>query len=271
MPTRFGVRRRKALAAQEVPPSIRPMAGLLPTPFGQPIVRVKLSALLFMASVATGWPVDPPRPDLAMPSFEKQWFGKHNYLSGLVTKASRNPPVNVYFLGDSITEFWPVVGKQVWNREFGQLRVVNCGVSGDTSQNILYRITHGEFDRIAPKVVVVLAGINNLSTSPQLRPDDLARGIRLIVATLRIKSPTSKVVLVSILPSGEANDPIRPRIVETNRRLATSATTHLCFSSISTSFSSTLTETSQWLYHPTGRTQAPWDTKFGLMRCDQLF
>lgn len=181
---------------------------------------MKLLAAILVLSAGIARTTEPPRPDVPMPCFDKQWFGKHNYLCSLVLKASRNPRLDVYFLGDSITEFWPFDGKEVWKAEFGKLQVLNCGVSGDTTQNILFRITHGELARIAPKVVVVLAGINNLGTYPQLRSDELAGGIRQIVATIRLKSPTSKVVLLSIFPSGEPNDPIRARIVETNKRLA---------------------------------------------------
>lgn len=38
-----------------------------------------------------------------------------------------------------------------------------AGIAGDTSANLLYRITHGEFpDRIYPKVVVISIGIVDL-------------------------------------------------------------------------------------------------------------
>ncbi len=67
---------------------------------------------------------------------------------------------------------------------------------------------------------MVLAGINNLGLNPDLSPDELARGVRRIVATVRAKSPTSKVLLLSIFPSSEPADPVRARIVETNKRLA---------------------------------------------------
>jgi len=160
---------------------------------------------------------DAPRPDLPLPDTDKQWMGKHNSLTSLVAQASRKPPLDIYFLGDSITEFWPEIAKGVWDTEFSGKRVFNAGVSGDLTQNILYRITYGEFDHIAPKVVVVLAGTNNLGLYPQLPPDDVARGIRRIVGTLHAKSPTSKILVLSILPSGDQI--LCNRILETNRRV----------------------------------------------------
>lgn len=161
-----------------------------------------------------------PAPDVPFPCMEKDWILKHKYLSSLVLQASHREQLDVYFLGDSITEFWPYDGKAVWQAEFGKLRVLNCGVSGDKTQNILLRITQGEFDRISPKVAVVLAGINNLGSSPDLKPEALAAGIGKIVATLHAKSPATKILVLSIFPPSEPADPIRERIRATNRLMA---------------------------------------------------
>lgn len=157
------------------------------------------------------------KPSVAEERSEKQWHNKHNYLASLVRQASRKPPMDIFFLGDSLTEFWPEMGKSVWAAEFGKLSVLNCGVAGDTTQNILYRITHGELDGIAPKVIVLLAGINNLGLSPNLAPAELAQGLKAIVSTLRAKSPGSKILLLSIFPTA---DPVQTRIKETNKLLA---------------------------------------------------
>lgn len=181
---------------------------------------MKTLTLLFSLLCGAVGAAEPLGADAPLPSYDKHWFDKHNYLAGLVLHSSREAPLDIYFLGDSITEFWPILGKNVWQKEFGKMRVLNCGVAGDTTQNILYRITHGEFDRIAPKVVVVLAGINNLGLKADLSPNELARGVRRIVAIVRAKSPTSKVLVLSIFPSSEPADPIRRRIVDTNKRLA---------------------------------------------------
>lgn len=179
---------------------------------------MRKSTLLLLATSA--FAAETLMPDVPQPCMDKQWLGKHNYLASLVTQASRKAPLDVYFLGDSITEFWPEIGKDVWRAEFGRMRVLNCGVSGDTTQNMLYRITHGEFEHISPKVVVVLAGTNNLGLFPQLASEDLARGVSRIISTLRAKSPTRKVLVLSILHSGDPSSPLRTRIRETNVHLA---------------------------------------------------
>src|SRR5262245_35905450 len=47
--------------------------------------------------------------------------------------------IDVLFLGDSITDFWrstrePFAGKSVFDKYFGELKVANFGISGDTTQ-----------------------------------------------------------------------------------------------------------------------------------------
>jgi lysophospholipase L1-like esterase len=182
---------------------------------------MRLPAACFFILICAFHAVADLPPDTPFPSNDKWWYNYHNYLTGLVTQASSKPRLDIYFLGDSITEFWPHLAKDVWDKEYGTLRVLNNGVRGDTTQNILYRITHGEFERIHPKVVVLLAGINNLGTDPKLAPQSLAKGIQAIIAVLHAKSPESKILLISILPSGELPaDPVRKRIQDTNALLA---------------------------------------------------
>jgi lysophospholipase L1-like esterase len=164
--------------------------------------------------------IELPRPDQPEPRPDESWLAKHQERTRLVLEASQLAPLDIYFLGDSITEYWPELAPDLWRTEFGSLRVLNCGVSGDVTQNIIYRVSHGEFEQISPKVVVLLAGINNLGRSPFLEPGELADGLQRIVSILRSKSPSSKILLLSIVPAGTVDDPVRARIVETNKRLA---------------------------------------------------
>ncbi len=176
-----------------------------------------LIASTFQGSSAFAAEAPPDRPT---PCLEKAWMNKHRYLTSLALQASHRPRLDIYFLGDSITEFWPYDAKEVWHAEFGSMQVLNCGVAGDKTQNILYRVSQGEFEHLSPKVIVLLAGINNLSESPALKPAELAQGHRRILETLRAKSPQSRILLLSIFPSGEPSDPIRERIRATNQLLA---------------------------------------------------
>lgn len=177
------------------------------------------TTLLAAAAVPAGeLPVDQ-----AAPGTDARWMRQHEYLTDVVRRASRAPRLDIYFLGDSIIEFWPRIAPAVWKAEFGKMRVLNCGISGDTTQNILWRITHGELEGISPRVVVLLAGINNLGRDPRLAPDELARELQRLVETVRAKSPESKILLLSIFPTAAPGSPIRARIIATNQRLASLA------------------------------------------------
>ncbi len=114
---------------------------------------------------------------------------------------------NLIFLGDSITQSWEFEGgpewknfAPVWRRFYGDRRAVNLGFSGDTTASLLWRIRNGETDGIAPKVAVILIGANNLG---KLRwsAEDTLLGIDTIVGDLRRRLPSTRLLLLGILPS----------------------------------------------------------------------
>lgn len=114
---------------------------------------------------------------------------------------------NLIFLGDSITQNWeydgPGEGRSfvpVWRRFYGDRNAVNLGFTGDTTASLLWRIRNGETDGIAPKVAVILIGANNLG---RLRwsAEDTLFGIDTIIADLRRRLPSTRVLLLGVLPS----------------------------------------------------------------------
>jgi lysophospholipase L1-like esterase len=70
-------------------------------------------------------------------------------------------------------------------------------------------------------VVILMAGINNLGMDAKLSSDDLADGIKRIISTLQSKAPNSKLLLLSLLPTGEPESDLRKRILATNKVLST--------------------------------------------------
>jgi lysophospholipase L1-like esterase len=64
----------------------------------------------------------------------------------------------------------------------------------------LWRIVHGEIDGIAPKVAVILIGTNDIGWLHQTAADTVA-GIDAVVAELHLRLPTTKILLVGLLPS----------------------------------------------------------------------
>src|SRR5215212_6635128 len=85
----------------------------------------------------------------------------------LVAKAKAGS-IDVYFLGDSITRRWGCTDPQYapmlqnWKKNFYGWNAANFGWGADSLQNMLWRIQNGELDGVNPKVIVILAGTNNV-------------------------------------------------------------------------------------------------------------
>lgn len=119
------------------------------------------------------------------------------------TAAKGDSPV--VFLGDSITENWQFAGQPVWSQYFAPLDALNAGIGGDTTQNVLWRIEHGELNGLSPKVVVLMVGVNNVvegDTAPEI-----AAGVAADVEALRQQWPNTKIMVLSVLPAVIATTP----------------------------------------------------------------
>jgi len=123
--------------------------------------------------------------------------------------------MNVMFLGDSLTQDWD---KTLWKQRFEALGAVNLGVSGTGTPQVLSRIRRGLLDGCAPRLVVLMIGINNVW--PGYSAADTARGIEAIVAAIRQKQPHAKVLLLGVLPIFDKDDKVRGWIKAVNARIA---------------------------------------------------
>ena len=107
--------------------------------------------------------------------------------------------VDLVFLGDSITQAWEKEGAEVWDVFYGPRRALNLGFNGDKTENVLWRLAHGEVDNIQPKLLVLLIGTNN-SGHRLDKPEDTALGIKQILSLLMEKLPQTKILLLAIFP-----------------------------------------------------------------------
>jgi lysophospholipase L1-like esterase len=138
-----------------------------------------------------------------------------------ITQEIQAKQPDILFLGDSITEGWEANPNE-WKALIGPYTAVNAGIASDGIQHMLWRVQNGNLGR--PKLVVVLAGINNLVGEPESR---VARGVNDLVEAIRIRSPTSKIILLGIFPCRESpTNPIRTKIRSVNYRLDTVAIHH---------------------------------------------
>ncbi len=138
--------------------------------------------------------------------------------------------IDVYFEGDSITRRWGTSDEQYkaflenWRQNFFGWNAADFGWGGDTTQNILWRLHNGELDGVNPKIIVLMAGTNNIGKqSPQGSPDprvaDITRGIKAILDLCRQKAPKATIILMGITPRND-NLAVMPLINQINANIA---------------------------------------------------
>jgi cephalosporin-C deacetylase len=141
--------------------------------------------------------------------------------------------IDVYFVGDSITRRWGTSDEQYkdflanWNANFKGWNAADFGWGADKTQHMLWRLQNGELDGVNPKVVVVLAGTNNVgNTTPigdaESRATDVARGVAALVHEIRKRAPRATVIVTGITPRDD-NPAVMPVIDAANRQIATLA------------------------------------------------
>ncbi len=159
-----------------------------------------------------------PAEAIPEPRTELNWRGGLAALAGL--PAAGFNAAQVVFLGDSLVQSWAA---PVYGLFYGTRQPLNLGVSGDFTQSLLWRLERLPAGAtLKPAVFVLLVGTNNTGTGS--RAEDTALGIAEAVRRLRAMSPTSKVVIVGLLPRGASDgDPLRATNRQVNALVATCA------------------------------------------------
>lgn len=149
----------------------------------------------------------------------------------LLAKAGQGR-IDLYFAGDSITRRWGSSDRQYrdflanWRTNFFGWNAANFGWGGDTVQNILWRLENGELAGVHPRVIVLLAGTNNLGVpgpdGGEAQINEVATGIRALLDSMRRQAPGATVLLMGVLPRNNppAGDALGPVIRRLNQRLA---------------------------------------------------
>lgn len=132
--------------------------------------------------------------------------------------------IDLYFLGDSITRRWGATDYPDflahWNENFHGWNAGDFGWGADLAQNILWRIANGELDGVNPKVIVLLAGTNNIGKDPA--PDaavQTVKGIAAILDVCKTKAPNATIILMAIFPRNDG-ERANAAINETNELIA---------------------------------------------------
>ena len=128
---------------------------------------------------------------------------------GQLLDKARKGGIDIYFVGDSIVRRWGATDYPEllanWTQNFFGWNAADFGWGADTTQNILWRLENGELDGVHPKIIVVLAGTNNVGTQTldDAAVADVARGINAILDVCRQKAPEAIVILTAIFPRND--------------------------------------------------------------------
>lgn len=183
--------------------------------------RIYLLAFLAAANCANADPSAPPTnaPSVAasvntaaVPALRTD---RHEDMQ---TKLSRfaGKHADIIFDGDSIMNRWETTGKAVWSQRYAGM-AADFGIEGDRVENVLWRLENGQVDNIDPKVVVLMIGTNN---SGRNKADEIAEGIKKLVAEYQRRCPHAHIVLMGVFPRGKtAEDGGRKKVAAVNAQI----------------------------------------------------
>ena len=164
-----------------------------------------------------GW----ERADVPAPRTDSNSMLAHRQLLEKRTKGT----IDVYFVGNSITRRWGATDYPQllanWKANFFGWNAADFGWGADKIQNMLWRLENGELDGVNPKVIVILAGTNNVGTQPggDEKIADIVRGLRALVDLCRRKAPNATIILTGIFPRND-NMAVIPEIDRINAELS---------------------------------------------------
>jgi lysophospholipase L1-like esterase len=132
----------------------------------------------------------------------KGWRERHEQI---IKKVKTGDP-KLLLIGDSITHNLDESDRAELRKQYlDQYNTINIGISGDRTENVIWRLQNGALDGIKPKVATLLIGTNNTDGNHYLHistPEELAAGIWKICSVVRKMSPDTEIVLLGILPYG---------------------------------------------------------------------
>ena len=187
-------------------------------------MRIRSLLTILLAGAALTAPAQTPSADTPLARTDANSMTAHTQL---LEKASKGG-IDLYFEGDSITRRWGATDYPEflanWKQNFFGWNAANFGWGADTIQNILWRLRNGELDNVHPRVIVLLAGTNNVGRSNPPGGDaekvqDITRGIRALLDEMQMKAPRSTIILMGIFPRND-NIAVMPTIDRINANIS---------------------------------------------------
>ena len=210
-----------------------------------PCGAVILSAAMAFAGAVSPCPPDAPQDRFGYSSWwaaPGYWQRRIDLQRSVIEKARK--PFDLVLVGDSITHNWEgwvdgtsksnllswiaqgrisraeahVEPMRNWSLLTNEFSVLNLGISGDDTRNVIWRLTEGRsLEGYQARFFAVMIGTNNVLDAPE----DVAKAVGKIVKIIVSSHPESTVLLHPIFPRGKMPDnPRRLANEAVNARLA---------------------------------------------------
>lgn len=127
-----------------------------------------------------------------------------------ITTTLNGKHLKLLLLGNSITQDWGgnrkevtyKPGKEAMDNAIGKDNWESAGISGDRTQNLLWRVRYDNYNSCHPENIVIAIGINNLISGKD-SPENTAEGIIAVANEVRKQFPESRIILLGLFPSGK--------------------------------------------------------------------
>lgn len=140
------------------------------------------------------------------------WHARHEEV---LRMGQEGGDFDVVMIGNSITHFWSGEPKDNWHRGddswkklFGKLRVLNMGFGWDRTENLLWRLNHGELDGYKARKIVLMIGTNDISAYPK-DPSAVVEDVMQVVKAIRQRQPEAEIYVQAIYPRRSALETVK--------------------------------------------------------------
>ena len=127
------------------------------------------------------------------------WMDRHAH----ILREGAGKHFDRVIIGDSIMHFWGGAddaparnGQKVWDEFEGATLNMGCGY--DKTENVLWRIYHGQLDDLTADRIFLTIGINNVATGRDNK--EIVEGISMILSAILSRRPEAELTLMGVFP-----------------------------------------------------------------------
>jgi len=143
-------------------------------------------------------------PEIPVPMLERDGSPSARFLKqheSFVARAKQGG-IDLLLVGDFLTSDFQGNAKNtvgaIYQKAFGKYNPAIFAYGGESVQHAHWRLKNGELDGITPKVIMLMIGTKNGDHNDP--PEKIYAGIEALIRFVREKSPTTRILLLSVLP-----------------------------------------------------------------------